>query len=125
MKNLDKLILAAERMVERGVEIDMECYRDNVQDNITHPCGTAGCFLGWAPFMGVDGLDLIESDVSKIKEVNWHRYCHRAFGLDCSDSAWYFLFDVDWPNCAKQCLARAVYLRDNGLPDVIDFSVRY
>lgn len=108
MKNLDLLLKAAETMVERGIELNMGAYRSAVQNNITHPCGTSGCALGNMPFLGIAGLELVESDLTycaimglRHTDVDWVGYEYRVFGLNGDD--WDFLFSSTWDDLPEHC----------------------
>lgn len=118
-KNQKKLLLlAAIALAEKKPKIRMEFYRSGEidglsidQDKQKHPCGTAGCFLGWMPFLGVRGLGFSPKDYDGWDNTfSFMNYCIRIFGEEfyLSDE-WVWLFGPYWPNRHDSVLKRVRY----------------
>ena len=99
-KNLLKLSDFLEKLPQE--KFDMTHYRsdDNgfqVSYESKNNCGTAGCALGWAPF--IKGLEPVKKEFFKREDFSWALYTRRVFDISVVDTScafWMWLFSWDW-----------------------------
>lgn len=120
-KERQLLLQAAIALVELKPPLNMECFRSDsngyaVDQKGTAPCGSAGCFLGWCPFLGVEGLGLVDDFVNGGTGVTWECYSRRVFGMNPFSREWAWCFDLNWPDSHAEVLERVKYLVVNGSP---------
>lgn len=111
-----KLVMSSFRCIVISGKYD---YQEDVQQTQTkHPCGTAGCFLGNCPFLGIKALELKPSDLtnpwggggaSSKPSVGWLTYGESRFALDSETALWKFLFSGAWSDCTKQLVERVQF----------------
>lgn len=131
------LLKAAIALVEQKPKLVMEYYRTHIkkhngyctfadQTNLKHPCGTAGCFMGWMPFLGVRGLGLKKEDLGEgffnSGVVDFKSYSERVFKMDFDyidgvvTDPFEWLFGSGWPNNHTSVLKRVKYYVVNDRP---------
>lgn len=101
-----------ENLKDRKINMMMLNKGDNSSKDSENICGTAACFLGYAPLcFGVDDSDYDD------KEFDYDLFCDRVFSIafDATECDW--LFGSFWPNCLEQARKRLKMLIDGEMPE--------
>jgi len=107
----NNLAVLRDFLLTKNVRFDMCCYRTKIGYNpdgkieLSMPelegdpqnCGTAGCALGWAPFV----IPLLPSEYSlnnfdQLYSVEYVDYSERVFGVHGGTTAWDWMFSGFW-----------------------------
>lgn len=111
----------------RDINFDMKCYRqEDLSDNSTfietgyiseNSCGTVGCIMGWAPFVG-GVFTPVRSDfkADPNKVLCFTKYSKRIFGFTPYNLVWEFIFSSTWShvnNTIDGAISRLSYVIDN------------
>ena len=112
LKNLEKLANYLEEKIMDS-QFNMLNLRSNSGRESTRfiskkKCGTIGCALGWGPFV----IPTLKSDFfTDDHELNFARYSKRVFGLETTDTRWYYLFSSSWDFVPKHNTKKAAIKR--------------
>lgn len=97
-------------------QFNIEFMRSHEGDEVSFKskteCGTAGCALGWSPFI----IDFLPSEKS-LYSCEWRLYTERVFGVISGLDDWEYLFSEAWHLHGKERtrLATAKRIRDYAL----------
>jgi hypothetical protein len=80
-------------------------------------CGTSGCLLGHAPYLGI-GLNSFGKN-NDAKHM-WNSFCTETFGL-CYGVRWDWLFEDTWKSSKPHALKRIAWALEKGFPEEDDF----
>lgn len=114
--NVGLITLGLFKFEDRTLVMDYFCKsdsRESLKPSQAASCGTAGCFAGIGPLVGIDPLP----------EEMWFPYVNRVFTTlvqsddgTIDDSEFDFLFDAVWPDIKLDTARRALYYLENGIP---------
>ena len=79
-------------------------------------CGTAACFAGWMPYLGIPELRPIPQDFYR-GALNYMDYIGRIFGLYEGlpfSREWDWFFSTGWPNDKDKLLERVQLAKELG-----------
>lgn len=75
-------------------------------------CGTAGCALGWAPFVIPVPTNILPKGDGYLNWVSMKAYCEEVFKIQHGGSLWTFLFSGDWSYSDNSRLGAAFRIND-------------
>ena len=103
-------------------EFDMYSFTDwgrSCMTNGATDCGTVGCAIGHAPFLG-EGFE-------KSRDESWNDYSLRVLGIDHNSVEWKWCFGSDWTqfdNSPEGAAKRIQYLLDGKrIPEEFEYTV--
>jgi hypothetical protein len=83
-------------------------------------CGTCGCLLGHAPYLGIGLSSLKTLDDSTNETIQWNDFCKAVFGLREILPPWLWLFSGTWKSSKPLALKRIAWTLERGFPELWD-----